>query len=73
MDNETCALLNSNSRGGNQFNLEDNLRGLATSFKGAYVVSLLACDRMDLPDEPEEEEEESMRGGTEAGPVLTHG
>ena len=76
VDSKTSALLNSNQRddheaafsnydeGGNQFDLE-LLLGACIKQKGAYVISLLACDRIPMP-------EEGKRGGT-AGPIQDPG
>ena len=65
---KTYALLNSNKRGnttgGNQYPLEVMLGESAR--EGAYVISLIACDRVPMPKEAKAEEEESKRGGTEA-------
>ena len=65
MNSKTQALLNSNklgyNKGGNQYYLEHFLGGCAKG-KGAYVISLLACDRRPLPEEAKSE----GRGGTEA-------
>ena len=62
-DSYTWALFNSNKRGdesgGNQEGLECWLHETAL-LKGAYVIGLLACSRMKMP------EEEAKRGGTEA-------
>ena len=65
-DNTTYALLNSNRRGRlagcNQYNLEEMLNQCVKE-KGGYVISLLACDRLKLPEK--EKVEEANRGGTE--------
>ena len=70
--NSTFALLNSNQAGqgdgGNEVELEDKLR-LHAREKGAYVISLIACNRSLDEDYEEDEDEEEERGGTEATSV----
>ena len=55
MKSTTFALLNCNDRDDNQYGLEYHLGDCAKE-KGAYVISLFACDRVPMP-------EEGKRGG----------